>query len=426
MKLITEINEKDNSEQSIEDSELYLDKIYEPNLRKLLSKCYQCVRCSGVCQLSKVQSFVPSVIIQRILEGSEDKVISSGVLWDCLTCNSCLQNCPEDINFADIVRNAKYKMKNDYKQNPEQYIAHRGIYTTVSEILSEPYIQPKKNLDWVPKECKISDKGDILYFVGCIPYFKFEFQEVDPIPISSLKILCQIENRPIVVLKDEVCCGHDLYWGLGNFEAFIKLAKKNYNLFEKSGVSTIITSCAEGYRTFKVEYPKLFEDFDKKFEVKHIIEYVYEKLKQGKVELKAPDESDINIQFTYHDPCRLSRFLPKSNTLLKKLREIFNILEGIGYSFKEMIHNKENALCCGVSSWMNCNTRSKALRYSRLLEAKEAGTTLVTSCPKCIMHLSCLQKDYDDLSSIEIKDFSEFLVNLIHVIDSKNNGEVKS
>jgi len=122
----------------------------------------------------------------------------------------------------------------------------------------------------------------------------------------------------------------------------------------------------------------------------------------------------------------LSRFLLKSNNLLEKVREIFNNLEGLGYYFKEMRHNKENALCCGISSWMNCNTRSKALRYSRLLEAKEAGTTLVTSCPKCIMHLSCLQSDYEDLSSIEIKDFSEFLVNLIQVINSKSNGEVKS
>jgi len=426
VKRITEIEDNDKSKQEVDNTDLLLDKIYEPDLRKLLGKCYQCVRCSGVCQLSKVQSFVPSIIIQRILEGFEDKVISSGVLWDCLTCNSCLQNCPEDINFADIVRNAKYKMINYDDQNPEDYLAHKGIYTTISEILSEPYIKPNRNLEWVPKECTISDKGDILYFVGCMPYFKFEFQEIDPIPISSLKIMCQIEDTAIVVLKDEVCCGHDLYWGVGNFEAFINLAKKNYELFEKSGVSTIITSCAEGYRTFKVEYPKLFEDFDKKFEVKHIIEYVYEKWKQGKIAFKVASESEADIQFTYHDPCRLSRFLPKSNNILEKLREIFSGLEGLGYNFKEMRHHKENALCCGVSSWMNCNPRSKALRYSRLLEAKEAGTTLVTSCPKCIMHLSCLQKDYDNLSSIEIKDFSEFLVNLIQVIDLNNDGEVES
>lgn len=423
MTLITEIEKKDNSKQKIDDSHLYLDKIYEPDLRKLLNKCYQCVRCSGVCQLSKVQSFVPSIIIQKILEGFEDKVIDSGVLWDCLMCNSCMQNCPEDVNFADIVRNAKYKMTKHYGQKPDDYIAHKGMYITISEILSEPYICPEKNLDWIPKECTVSDKGDTLYFVGCLPYFKFEFQEIDPIPVSALKIMCQVEKEPVVVLKDEVCCGHDLYWGVGNFDAFIKLTQKNVKLFENSGVSTIITSCAEGYRTFKVEYPKLFEDFNEKFEVKHIIEYIYDNWKQGKIEFKNKNQKNVETQFTYHDPCRLSRFLPKDNKIISEIREIFNELKSLGFNFKEMKHNKENALCCGVSSWMNCNTRSKALRYSRLLEAKEAGTTLVTSCPKCIIHLSCLQNDYDDISKIEIKEFSEFLLNLIHVVDSKGNLE---
>ena len=75
MKLITEIGKNNNSKQKLDKANLYLDKIYEPDLRKLLNKCYQCVRCSGVCQLSKVQSFVPSIIIQKILEGFEGKVI---------------------------------------------------------------------------------------------------------------------------------------------------------------------------------------------------------------------------------------------------------------------------------------------------------------------------------------------------------------
>ncbi len=426
MKVITDIKGKQKSEKKIIDNNIYLDKIYEPDLRKLLSRCYQCVRCSGVCQLSKVQSFVPSVIIQQIIEGFEEKVIQSGVLWDCLTCNTCLQNCPEDVNFADIVRNAKYKMRQNYNQNAEDYVAHKGVYTIISEILSESYIQPNRNLDWIPKECKVSDKGEFMYFVGCLPYFQFEFQQTSSIAKSTLQILCSTERTPIVVRKDEVCCGHDLYWGTGNFEAFIKLARKNMQLFEEAGVSTIITSCAEGYRTLKVEYPRLFEDFDTKFKVKHLIEYVYDNWKEGKIKFKNPDDKQANIEFTYHDPCRLSRFLPKDSKIIDQVREIFTHLGDLGYHFNEMKHNKENALCCGVSSWMNCNVRSKALRYTRLMEAKEAGNTLVTSCPKCIIHFSCLQKDYEELASIQIKDFSEFLVDLIQINDPKKQIEVKN
>jgi heterodisulfide reductase subunit C len=131
-------------------------------LKNLLKRCYQCGRCSGVCQLSKVQKFTPSKIIQMILEGFEDKILESGVLWDCLTCNQCLKDCPEEINFADIVRIARYKMRHIKNQNPDDLIAHKGIYTTISEIMSRPYINTERSLDWVPKECKISEKGNLV------------------------------------------------------------------------------------------------------------------------------------------------------------------------------------------------------------------------------------------------------------------------
>ena len=41
------------------------------------------------------------------------------------------------------------------------------------------------------------------------------------------------------------------------------------------------------------------------------------------------------------------------------------------------------------------------------------------------MHLSCLQKDYDELASIQIMEFSEFLVDLIKVVNTNKTGEVK-
>jgi Fe-S oxidoreductase len=422
---MTETEDKSKSEKIDSDVEFYLNKIYDARLENLLRKCYQCGRCSGVCQLSKVQKYTPSRIIQMILEGFEDKIIDSGILWDCLTCNTCLQYCPEDINFADIARMAKYKMRNLVSQNPEEYIAHKGIYTTISEIMSQPSISPERNLDWIPKECKISDKGNILYYVGCLPFFNYEFEDLNNIATGTLRILCQIEDEPIVVLKEEICCGHDLYWGQGNFEPFIKLAIKNKNMFEKAGVSKLITACAECYRTFKVDYQNLFDDFNEKIDVQHIIEYVYDNWKQNKITFKNNNEMEERISFTYHDPCRLSRFLPKDNNIMDKVREIFKEFKKFGYDFTEMEHHKENSLCCGVSCWMNCNEKSKALRYKRMLEAKSAGTIMIESCPKCRIHLSCLQNDFEDLSAIKIIDFSEFIIDHIEIITPDKASEVK-
>ena len=39
------------------------------------------------------------------------------------------------------------------------------------------------------------------------------------------------------------------------------------------------------------------------------------------------------------------------------------------------------------------------------------------------MHLKCLQDDYEDISSIEIVDFSEFLVDMITIVDSNEKVE---
>ncbi|KKM07749.1 hypothetical protein LCGC14_1730830, partial [marine sediment metagenome] len=89
MEKITEIEKQDKSEKNIEKTEYYLEKVYEEDLRHMVKRCISCGRCSGVCQLSKVQKYTPSRIIEMILEGFEDKVIESGVLWDCLTCNTC-------------------------------------------------------------------------------------------------------------------------------------------------------------------------------------------------------------------------------------------------------------------------------------------------------------------------------------------------
>ncbi|TFG00771.1 MAG: (Fe-S)-binding protein [Promethearchaeota archaeon] len=385
------------------------------SLRSLLKKCYQCARCSGVCQLSKVQKFTPSRIIQRILEGFEDEVLESGVLWDCLMCNSCLQKCPEDINFADIVRVARHKMVQTYEFEPDNYTAHKGVYLSISELMSKPKVQPKRNLDWIPKECKIAEKGDILYHVGCLPYFKFEFEGLDPIAINTVELLCKTESDPIVVLKDEYCCGHDVYWGRGNLEAFLRLAEKNIQNFERSGIKTIITTCSEGYRTFKIDYPKYFKDFEERFEVKHIIEYIYEKWKEGIIEFEASKKIKEDIRYSFHDPCRMSRFLPKENDIMEKVREIFYHLNKSGPQFNEMPHNRENSLCCGIGSWIGCNERSKALRYKRLLEAKKVGQMMVTSCPKCIMHFRCLQNDYEDIADLDILDFTEFIMNFVKV-----------
>ena len=65
------------------------------------------------------------------------------------------------------------------------------------------------------------------------------------------------------------------------------------------------SSCAEGYRMWKVDYPKLLNiaTEDLGFEVVHLIEFADEALKKGALKLTKP----VDMRMTYHDSCSMSR-----------------------------------------------------------------------------------------------------------------------
>ena len=114
---------------------------------------------------------------------------------------------------------------------------------------------------------------------------------------------------------------------------------------------------------------------------------------------------EIPIKITYQDPCRLGRHMG----VYEAPRNVLKAIPGI--QFNEMERNRENAICCGVSAWMNCNLYSKAVRMDRLLEAQDTAERLITNCPHCLIHFNCLKNEYaesDKKYSLEIIDFKEF------------------
>jgi Fe-S oxidoreductase len=107
---------------------------------------------------------------------------------------------------------------------------------------------------------------------------------------------------------------------------------------------------------------------------------------------------------TYHDPCRLGR----RAGIYDAPRELIQLLPET--HLIEMGRNRQNAVCCGTSGWMECSSCSKALQIERLEEALDTGgRTLITACPKCQIHLNCA-KDNTDLD-VDIVDIYTFLLN---------------
>ena len=223
------------------------------------------------------------------------------------------------------------------------------------------------------------------------------------------------KNISPVVLADEKCCGHDLLWQ-GDLDSFEKLARYNVKLFRDAGVKTLVFSCAEGYYTWKYEYAKLFNDrADFDFEIYHISEYI---LKMDLLEgISFLNLGDVKV--TYHDACRLGRLGGK---LYDAPRELLKQLPGV--DLIEMENIKDDANCCGISSYLSCNEFSRELRKRRIEEAVDTGADfLIVPCPKCLAHLNCylndpcLSKELKEIKNkIKIIDLSSFLGKRLSLI----------
>ena len=191
------------------------------------------------------------------------------------------------------------------------------------------------------------------------------------------------------------CCGHDQKWQ-GMNEVFEKLKAYNQKKLKASGIETLVTSCAECFRTFAMDYEL------EEMKVMHTTEFITQ---QGLDVNMAVDE-DMTV--TYHDPCRLGRQM----NIYDEPRDLVKSVDGV--NLVEMEHHGEDGLCCGVSSMMSCNENSRALRLQRFDEVKATGAEIMlTSCPKCVSHFECLKFEGDPRHDFEILDVVSFLARQI-------------
>lgn len=347
-----------------------------------INLCYQCGKCTAICPVRRIIHTSPrGTIYDTYTYGSKN-----GDIWSCLTCGLCSTGCPQGIDYTAYILQKREGLKNNN-------IAHKGVFSEIAELMS------------VMDSSKVTDlegniDSDYGYFPGCLVFLNL-FMDVgvdfNEIVSSSLKLLQHVDINPKIMQMK--CCGHDLLWQ-GNKSAFEKLRDWNTDYIEKSGIDTLIVSCAEGLKTFRQDYDL------KNIEVRHISEVLQDKLNLSIYN---------HFVVTYHDPCRLGRHLGIYDAPRK-------ILKNAGVTIKEMLHNRENALCCGVSSMMNCNDRSKALRVTRLNEAKSTGADiLITTCPKCLAHFNCLKNEKDSVYNydFEIMDLSVFLARTLKDGDNK-------
>ncbi|HUW90542.1 MAG TPA: (Fe-S)-binding protein [Candidatus Nanopelagicaceae bacterium] len=403
----------------------FSSQVLEQNTKNIISManyCYACNRCVNVCPLAHLDLFYPRNLVGDLVFFSIGEVLKKHNIWNCLTCGQCTIYCPmsqenEGVRIPELILELRKISINNNSELDKiaKCETHGETFPLISRIMANNQIQPDK-LDFLREShLKTTISGEIAYFVGCLPlmediFYKFDIK-YSSIPKTIVGMLNECGIDPVVL--NEKCCGHDVLWGIGDIETFKKLAEYNVKLYKDAGVKTIIVSCAEGYRTWKFDYPRVIKDFN--FEVLHFSEFfLKEKILEN---FKFPRK--LNIKVTYHDSCRLGRLGGK---LYDAPRELIKSIPGI--ELIEMENIKDDANCCGVSAFTGCNEFTHFLRQNRINEAANTGADyLIVPCPKCLTHFNCylselsLNNEHNELrNKIKVVDLASFIGKLLMLV----------
>jgi Fe-S oxidoreductase len=267
------------------------------------------------------------------------------------------------------------------------------------------------------------EKVDVIYHVGCQTSFNPDMWKLAK---ATAKILQKAKVNFGIGGAKEICCGGRAYQ-MGYQDDFLAQAKKNMANFKKSGAKLLVTGCADCYNAFKVLYDKF--DLKGDFKVMHTSEYFALLVKEGKLK----PSKKVNLNVTYHDPCRLGRLgedwvhwkgkkIPGDRFMFDPPRIYRKGTKGVydaprelllsipGVKISEMTRIKEYAWCCGAGGGvLESNPEFAAWTADdRMKEAVSSGAeALVTACPWCEKLFSEANKSGSGLKVYDIVELLE-------------------
>jgi Fe-S oxidoreductase len=335
-------------------------------------------------------------------------VIDPDVLWSCVTCGACVEQCPVDIEHVDhIVDLRRYQVLIE-SAFPNEL---NGLFKNLEKNANPWGMSPRLRMDWA-KDLSFevrqvggsgpNDPADMagieyLFWVGCAGAYEDRQKKTT----RAIAELLNTAGVDFAVLGDGEACTGDSARRSGNEFLFQQLAMQNVEVLNEVKAKKIVVSCAHCFNTLSNEYPQLGGDYD----VVHHTQLLNRLVRDGRLTPIAPidgtqttTEAGVNAgdtvsatsatstaTVTYHDPCYIGRH----NGIYQPPRELIGALPGL--TLKEMPRNSERAFCCGAGGarmWME-EKIGKRINLTRTEEALATGAdTIAVGCPFCRVMLS--------------------------------------
>jgi Fe-S oxidoreductase len=328
------------------------------------------------------------------------------VVWDCVTCGACMQECPVNIEHVDHI----VDMRRNLVMAESRFPAEAGTLLRNMESSQNPWGVPQSTRgDWAQGlGVRVLEDGqapEYLYWVGCAGSFDDRAKRISRAVVRVL----QKAAVPFAILGTRELCNGDPARRIGNEYLYQELARQNIETLNGARVRKIIVNCPHCFNTIRNEYP----DFGGSYEVIHHTQLIDRLMREGR--LKAGGAVDQLI--AYHDPCYLGRH----NGVYDDPRRVLERIPGVRTT--ELPRHHERSFCCGAGGsrmWMEEHL-GKRINMERTEEAISTGAdTLGVACPYCLIMLDDGAKAKGEV--IRVLDVAQVVARSTGAADRDESG----
>lgn len=86
----------------LDEKHSFLEEV-EARSGQKVQECYQCSKCSGGCPFSRIMEYAPNSILEMIVYGMKDQLLSSRAIQMCIQCGMCGAQCPAGFELYEVM-----------------------------------------------------------------------------------------------------------------------------------------------------------------------------------------------------------------------------------------------------------------------------------------------------------------------------------